>query len=127
MKELKFLYCDVCKKVELTVIDSKAPTICCGKPMVALEANTTDAAGEKHVPVPEVVSNELKVTVGSVLHPMTEPHHIAFIVAVYEDGSYAIKELDHEGEPVAAFPIGAAKPVAVYEYCNLHGLWKAEV
>lgn len=127
MKELKFLYCERCKKVELTVIDSKAPTICCGQPMKVLSANTTDAAGEKHVPVAEIIGNEVKVTVGSVIHPMLEEHHISFIAVVFEDGSYAVKELEHTGEPVAVFPIGSAKPVAAYEFCNLHGLWKAEI
>ncbi len=127
MKELKFLYCERCKKVELTIIDSKVPTICCGQPMKVLQANTTDAAGEKHVPVAEIIGNEVKVTVGSVIHPMLEEHHISFIVVVYEDGSYAVKELEHTGEPVAVFPIGSAKPVAAYEYCNLHGLWKADI
>ena len=94
MKELKFLYCEKCKKLELQVIGTKAPTICCGQPMKVLEANTTDAAGEKHVPVAEIVGNEVKVTVGSVIHPMLEEHHISFIAVVYEDGSYAIKDLD---------------------------------
>lgn len=127
MKELKFLYCERCKKVELTLIDSKAPTICCGQPMKVLAANTTDAAGEKHVPVAEVIGNEVKVTVGSVIHPMLEEHHISFIAVVYGDGSFMVKELEHTGEPVAVFPIGASKPVAAYEFCNLHGLWKAEI
>lgn len=127
MKELKFLYCDICKKVELSVIDKKIPTVCCGKPMVELKANSTDAAGEKHVPVAEVKGNALEVTVGSVLHPMTEEHHIAFIAVLFEDGSYAVKELNPTGKPVAKFALGDVKPVAVYEFCNLHGLWKVEL
>lgn len=126
MKELRFEYCEICKKMHL-VVDDKAPkTMCCGQPMKVLTANTVDAAKEKHVPAVELSENEIRVHVGSVTHPMTEEHHIAFIAVLFEDGSYALKNLDHTGEPTAVFPIGDVKPVAAYEYCNLHGLWKAE-
>ena len=37
--------------------DKKIPTICCGEPMVLLEANTVDAAFEKHIPVVEEKDN----------------------------------------------------------------------
>ena len=115
MKELRFEYCEICKKMHL-VVDDKAPkTMCCGQPMKVLTANTVDAAQEKHVPAVELGEKELKVHVGSVTHPMTEEHHIA------------LKNLDHTGEPTAVFPIGEVKPVAAYEFCNLHGLWKAEI
>ena len=124
MKELKFLYCEKCKKLELQVIGTKAPTICCGQPMKVLEANTTDAAGEKHVPVAEVIGNEVKVTVGSVIHPMLEEHHIAFVYVETENGGIRVNLKD---EPVAEVYVGNTKPVAVYEYCNLHGLWKVEL
>jgi len=127
MKELKFLLCETCKKMVVVVDDTKVPTMCCGKPMTILEANTTDAAGEKHVPVVEVSEKEVKVRVGSVTHPMTEGHHIALIAVLYDDNSFILKKLDHEGEPEAIFPLGSAKPIAAYEYCNLHGLWKAEI
>lgn len=127
MKDLKFSYCDVCKKVVLSVVDKAVPTVCCGKPMTVLTANTTDAATEKHVPVVEVKDSQVVVNVGSVEHPMTEEHHISFIAVVFEDGSYMVKDLEHTGKPEAVFPIGASKPVAAYEFCNLHGLWKYEI
>lgn len=127
MKELRFEYCEICKKMHV-VVDDKAPkTICCGQPMKVLTANTTDAAGEKHVPVATMENGMLKVHVGSVTHPMTEEHHIAFVAVLFEDGSFALKKLDHTGEPEYIFPVGSAKPVAAYEFCNLHGLWKAEL
>lgn len=126
MKDLKFLYCETCKKVLLTVIDTGVPTMCCGKPMKVLEAGSTDAAVEKHVPVATLTGTVLKVEVGRVEHPATEEHHIAFIAALYEDGSYTLKELAHTEKPEATF-ISGLKPVAVYAYCNLHGLWKTEL
>jgi hypothetical protein len=44
-----------------------------------IEPNTTDAAGEKHVPVIEVSGNTVTVKVGEVEHPMIEAHYIQFI------------------------------------------------
>lgn len=72
--------------------------VCCGEPMRALEANTTDAAQEKHVPVVEVNGNTVTVCVGSVLHPMLEEHHIAWIALETNQGMQR-KELLHTGEP----------------------------
>ncbi len=100
---------------------------CCGEPMRELKANTTDAAQEKHVPEVSIEGNLVKVKVGSVEHPMTEEHHIAFIYLETENG-VARKDLNHTGKPEAVFALAEGeKPVAVYEYCNLHGLWKKEL
>lgn len=100
---------------------------CCGEPMRELKANTTDAAQEKHVPEVSVEGNLVKVKVGSVEHPMTEEHHIAFIYLETENG-VTRNDLDHTGKPEAVFALAEGeKPVAVYEYCNLHGLWKKEL
>ena len=86
--------------------------------------NTTDAAGEKHVPVIEVNGDTVKVTVGSVEHPMLPAHFIQWIVLETESG-YQKKVLAPEMKPVAEFKV-TEKVIAAYEYCNLHGLWKAE-
>ena len=70
--------------------------------------------------------NQVKVAVGSVEHPMLEAHYIQWIVLETEDG-YQIKYLQPKAKPVAEFVLTeGSKVVAVYEYCNLHGLWKAE-
>ena len=94
--------------------------------MAQLQPGTSDGAHEKHVPVVEQNGNQVKVTVGSVEHPMLEAHYIQWIVLETEDG-YQIKYLQPEAKPVAEFVLTeGSKVVAVYEYCNLHGLWKAE-
>ena len=124
---LKLYKCAHCGNIVEMVEDKGVNPVCCGELMQELVANTTDAAQEKHVPVIEQEGSKVVVKVGSVEHPMLEEHHISFIAVVFEDGSYAVKELEHTGEPVAVFPIGSAKPVAAYEFCNLHGLWKAEI
>ena len=100
---------------------------CGGSPMQELLANTTDAAQEKHVPAVNYSDGKLQVQVGSVAHPMAEEHYIVFIAA--EFGDQAVRKNLKPGEkPEAAFCIGAYHgPVTVYEYCNLHGLWKKEL
>src|SRR3712207_1010558 len=92
----------------------------------ALAANSTDGAGEKHVPVIEVSGNKVVVKVGEAAHPMLEKHHISFVVLLTEKTVQRV-DLDHEGEPVAEFALAEGdKVVAAYEYCNLHGLWVAQ-
>lgn len=124
---LKIFKCNHCGNIFEVVNDAKVVPVCCGEPMRELKANTTDAAQEKHVPEVSVEGNLVKVKVGSVEHPMTEEHHIAFIYLETENG-VARKDLDHTGKPEAVFALAEGeKPVSVYEYCNLHGLWKKEL
>ena len=87
--------------------------------------NTTDAAGEKHVPVIDVVDDTVTVKVGSVEHPSLEAHYIEFIVLITE-GGMQMKWLKPRMKPEAVFKV-TDKVVAAYEYCNLHGLWMAKV
>ncbi len=123
----KFFKCTICGNVVGKVVDSGVPVFCCGKPMEQLVAHTEDAGGEKHVPVVTKLDDcTIKVEVGSVPHPMLPEHHIAFIYLETEDGGARVG-LPHDGKPEAQFCTCSGKPVAVYEYCNLHGLWKTEL
>ena len=100
---------------------------CCGKPMQEMAPNTTDAAQEKHVPVIQVEGQKVTVTVGSTLHPMTAEHLIEWIYLETKQGGQR-KVLAAGDVPQAVFALTADDaPVAAYAYCNLHGLWKAEV
>ena len=86
--------------------------------------NTTDAAQEKHVPVIEQHGDHVTVKVGSVEHPMLDAHYIEWIILETATGSQR-KDLKPGDKPEADFAV--TEPViAAYEYCNLHGLWKAE-
>lgn len=90
-----------------------------------LTANTVDAATEKHVPVYTVEGQKVHVKVGDVAHPMTEAHLIEFIALETKTG-VQFKELTAADAPEATFTLNDGdEVVAVYEYCNLHGLWKA--
>ena len=95
--------------------------------MKELVPGATDGAYEKHVPAVTVNGNSVKVQIGEVEHPMVEAHFIQFIVLETANG-YQIKNLKAGDAPVAEFTVAADdKAVAVYEYCNLHGLWVKEI
>lgn len=124
---LEFYKCTHCGNVAVKPFDSGVPLVCCGESMEKLVANTTDAATEKHVPSATVSGNQVDVVVGEVEHPMTEEHLIAFIVLETKAG-YQVAQLTAADAPKAMFAVAEGDaPVAVYEYCNLHGLWKAEL
>jgi superoxide reductase len=123
----KFYKCNRCGNVVEKVVDSRVPVVCCGEKMEELVPNTVEASGEKHIPVvTNLGDGRIKVEVGSVHHPMEDAHHIAFIYVETENGGIRI-DLPHEGKAEAVFCTCADKPVAVYEYCNLHGVWKTEL
>ena len=122
----KFFTCGSCGNFVELIERKGPPLVCCGQPMTCLIPNTVDASGEKHLPVVSVSGNEVHVAVGSVLHPMEEAHHITFIYVETENGGQR-KALKVGEEPKASFCLTDDKPVAVYEYCNLHGLWKSEI
>jgi superoxide reductase len=122
----KFYRCEVCENLLEVIYDADIVPTCCGLDMEELHANSSDGAGEKHVPVLERNGKSVKVKVGSVTHPMEEKHFINWIIV--EQGARVQRFALKPGEaPEAAFDLdSAADPVTAFEYCNLHGLWKAE-
>ena len=121
----KFYKCAHCGNVIVKVVDSNVPVVCCGQKMEELVPNTVDASQEKHVPVvTQLEGGKLRIEVGSVLHPMSPEHHIAFIYVETENGGVRVNIKDQEQASVVVY---AENPVAVYEYCNIHGLWKIEL
>ena len=121
----RFYKCNHCGNVIEKVVDSKVPVVCCGEKMEELIPNTVDASNEKHVPVVTRLDDcRIKVEVGSVAHPMTPEHHISFIYVETENGGIRV---NLKVKPEAVICVCHDKPVAVYEYCNLHGLWKTEL
>ena len=124
--DLKFYLCQHCKNLITKIHDAGVPVVCCGEKMQELIPNTTEAANEKHLPVAEMQDDKLTVTVGSVEHPMTEEHYIQWICVQTETG-YQLKHLTPTSRPVSTFLLGDEQPVAVFAYCNLHGLWKTDL
>ncbi len=122
---LSFYKCPVCGEIVMMVKKGGCTPSCCGKAMAELKANTTEAATEKHIPVVDVKDKEIDVKVGSVAHPMTEEHLIEWIAVETKQG-VKIKYLKAGDKPEEIF-CNNGDAVAVYAYCNLHGLWKAEL
>ena len=122
---MKFYRCAKCGKIIGVIKDTPVPTMCCGQAMEELVPNTTDAAQEKHVPVITIEGSKVTVEVGSAPHPMLEEHFIQWIALETKQGMQR-KPLAAGGEPKAVFALAEGdEVVCAYEYCNLHGLWKA--
>ena len=122
---MKFYLCEHCGNIMTLVKDTGVPVMCCGQKMTLLVPGTTDAAVEKHVPVVERRDGAVAVRVGSAEHPMLPAHFIQWIALETSQGSQ-IKYLQPGQAPQAVFALSEGETVeAVYEYCNLHGLWKA--
>ena len=116
--------CKHCGNIVEVLHGGTAPLICCGEPMKLLREGSTDGASEKHVPVIEKTENGYKVKVGSAAHPMAEDHYIEWI-ELMADGVSHIAFLNPGDAPEAEFCVKADK-VTAREFCNKHGLWKAE-
>ena len=126
MKETKFYICEHCGNIVGKIHDAGVPLVCCGQKMTELIPAAVDAAVEKHVPVVSLEGNTVKVVVGSVLHPMTEEHSITWVYLLTDKGGQR-KNLLPNSEPTVTFALADEKPLAVYAYCNLHGLWKTDI
>ena len=123
---MTFKICRRCGNLVGMIRDSGADMTCCGEKMETLTANTVDASNEKHVPVVSVADGKVSVKVGAVTHPMLPEHFIGW-VALQTDSGMHRKVLNAGDAPEAVFVLGDEKPVAVYAYCNLHGLWKTDL
>ena len=121
----EFYRCSICGNLVGVINHGGGELVCCGQPMNLLQANTSDGAVEKHVPVGTRSGNQLHVAVGSVAHPMTEAHYIQWICVAQGNKTQRVA-LQPGQAPAADFVIEDG-PVTIYEYCNLHGLWKAEL
>lgn len=122
----KFFRCKHCGNLVGIINDGGEPMICCGDPMEELSPNTVEAATEKHIPEVHFNKGLVHVKVGSVAHPTTEEHHIDFIYLQTEHGGQ-MRCLKVGAEATAEFTVLEDKPLEVYAYCNLHGLWKSVV
>ena len=124
MADVKFYRCAHCGNIVAVIEDGKVTPVCCGEKMQLLEAGVTDGAAEKHVPVVTRAGGRVEVAVGEVAHPMLDEHYIAWVALAAED-RLEVKHLHPGQEPRVSFA-DEGGDVTIYEYCNLHGLWKAE-
>lgn len=118
-----FYRCDVCGNMVALIRRGGGVLTCCDQEMTRLKANTEDASKEKHVPAITRENGKIKVEIGSALHPMLPEHFIEWI-ALVADNRVELKFLKPGEEPKAEYD--EADSGTVYEYCNIHGLWKAD-
>ena len=123
MSIVDFYRCEKCGNIVALIKKGGGTLTCCGQAMTKLEANPTDAAKEKHVPVVTKANGKIHVVVGSTLHPMLPEHHIEWIALVTDD-KVELKYLKPGEEPKAEF--AEVEAGTIYAYCNLHGLWKTD-
>ena len=123
---MKFFICKHCGNLAALLHNSGVPMECCGDPVTELVPNTVEASAEKHLPAVTVSGDSISVAVGSILHPMEAEHYITFVYVETKNGGQR-KALNAGDEPKVSFAFSGDKPVAVYAYCNQHGLWKTAV
>lgn len=123
----KFYRCETCGNVIVKFVDSGVTPVCCGEEMKEIVPGTVDRFKEKHLPVVERVDDcTLCVKVGAEPHPMTDEHRIRFICLETENG-HQLQYLKTMESAEVCFCGCKDKPVAVYEYCNIHGLWMTDI
>ena len=107
MSDSRFYICEHCGNLVGMINDAGVPLVCCGQKMTKLEPGTVEASHEKH--------------------PMLEAHSILWVYLQTNKGGHR-KCLEVGGAPEVEFALTEdEKPVAAYAYCNLHGLWKADI
>ncbi len=114
--------CDLCGNIVEVLHGGKGGLVCCAQPMKLMQEQTADASTEKHVPVVEKTADGIKVTVGSVPHPMEDAHYIEWVQVIAGGNAYRIF-LKPGGAPEGVFKTDIGD-VTAREYCNVHGLWK---
>lgn len=125
-KYQRFFTCKHCGNTIGLINNGNTDIICCGEAMTELVPNTFDASEEKHVPQASYKDGIVDVQIGSVEHPMTEEHYIPWVYIQTEKGGQR-KNLTPGSQPKVQFAIVDDQPVAVFAYCNLHGLWMADL
>ena len=122
----KFYKCNLCGNLVVIVDNKGGPLTCCGEKISELNPNTVEASTEKHLPFVTGSGGSIKVQVGNVPHPMEEAHHITFVYVETENGGQR-KYFKTGAGPMHSFSFSDDKPISVYAYCNLHGLWKTDI
>lgn len=122
-QKIFFYKCDICGQLVVSGVPLENPLSCCGQPMELLTPSTFDVGSEKHLPVFQRNEHKICVGIGNIPHPMTEEHHIMWVVLVTSHG-IQWKTLSVNTSPYVSFRVKKCETVReIYSYCNIHGLW----
>lgn len=120
---MKIYQCSICGNIAVMIEDKNVVPNCCGKAMTLLEARTEDEGREKHVPVVTQEAGRANIVIGSTMHPMTAEHRIAWVL-LETDSGFRVVYLKGQDMPSVSICLGEQEKIlAVYAYCNIHGLW----
>ena len=121
---MRFFKCNICGNLVELINDGGGELVCCGEPMEELVAKTEEEGKEKHLPIVSEEKGRILIKVGEVPHPMTEVHYIQWITIEYNNKVQRVK-LNYSDKPEAYFDVNEDfHEIQVYEYCNIHGLWR---
>lgn len=124
---MKYYLCNHCGNIAELVRDGGVDMYCCGEKMRRLDEEGMIGPAEKHLPRVEINADSVKVSVAETPHPMSEEHYIGWIALTTDKGTQR-KAFTPDSTPEAIFPIlKGEKPLEVYAFCNLHGLWHKSV
>ncbi len=123
---IRFYHCPICGNIVVKITDSGRNLSCCGKEMVALVPKEMEEGNEKHLPfLSSVRDNILTVEIGEKPHPMEKDHHIQWVYLETEKGGQFVR-LQPNDPPQVTFCCKKCHPIAIYAYCNVHGLWSVD-
>lgn len=124
MKNIKIARCEQCHQVVVLNEKEEAP-LCCGKQMTILKVQDNEALEDTHLPVINRKDGRLFAYTGAYDHPMEPDHYIEWMALQSEKDTRIC--YFHPGE-TPSVPLKPGEGViAVYSYCNQHGLWKTEI
>lgn len=122
-KKGKIYRCSTCGNIIEVLHEGQGTLVCCGKDMEILEEKSKEEGLEKHLPEVKIEDNNVKVTVGSILHPMEDSHYIQFIELIFDENRI-IKYLKPQESPMVEFKLDKQYTnIKIRAYCNIHGLW----
>ncbi len=124
---MNYYLCGKCGNIAELVRDGGHDMFCCNEKMRPLDKEGMIGPAEKHLPKCECKGDVVRVSVAETEHPMSEEHYIGWI-ALTTDKGVQRKAFLPSDKPVADFPVlTGERPLEVYAFCNLHGLWKKEL
>lgn len=123
-RNVRFYICPKCNN-QVGLIHGKGENLkCCDTKMELMNANSADAAQEKHLPVYSKKDNEILVNIGETQHPMEDEHYIMWVAIVGDNQTTRIA-LSPKDKPIVKLPYISG--ATLYSYCNKHGLWKTKI
>ena len=117
--------CSICGNIVEVLFVGGGELVCCGKAMEKMAEKDSDEGKEKHLPVIEETKTGVKISIGSIPHPMEAEHYIMWIEIWGKDGNRMTRKFLKPGDkPEAEFNRKMTEVAYAREMCNVHGVWK---